>query len=478
MEGVKKKFGGRKMDYGFLSLAPAFVALGLALITREALFSILVGILVGIVITGQNIVMGFSGLMQSALGNADFIWIVGIEVFIGIMVALFQKSGAMQAFQEQLGKKSLTARKAQTIAWLLGIFIFFSDYFSPLYVGTVMRGITDKAKVSREKLAYICDSTSAPVCTLIPFSSWGIYMAGLLVGIGTFADKDIAQAAIIKMVPYNFYGILTVFMVGLISTGILKDFGPMKKAEKRAMEEGKPFADNARPLLSNDLDNVQPKEGIRSSLFINFYMPAIIVICVTIGTYIFMGSAKTLEGFICAAAYQFIVMLIQKMGTISELVEASVAGIKSVLSAILILALAYCLNAISKQLGTAQYVVNLTESWMTPALLIGLTFLICGFIAFFTGTSWGTYAIMTPICMTLAFKLTGGVLSPVIYATIAAIMGGGCFGDHCSPLSDTTILSSLASGSDHIDHVKTQLPYALVSGGLAVMGYFILGIIL
>ena len=422
--------------------------------------------------------MGFSGLLQNALGNADFIWIISIEVFIGMMIALFQKSGAIQAFGEVIEKRSLKSRGAQLIAWLLGIFIFFSDYFSPLYVGTVMRDITDKARVSREKLAYICDSTSAPVCTLIPFSSWGIYMAGLLVGIGVFVDKDIALSAVVKMVPYNFYGILSVAMVGLIAAGIVKDYGPMKKAEDRAMNEGKPLSDTARPLLGKELTQIKPNEGIKPNLLLNFFMPALIIISVTLGTYIVLGSAKTLEGFIAAVAYQFVVMLIQKMGTISELVETAVEGIKSVMTAMLILALAYCLNSISKELGTAQYIISASEAWMSPALLLALTFIICGIVSFFTGTSWGTYAIMTPICVPLAFTLTGGAATTLVFATIGAVMGGGCFGDHCSPLSDTTILSSLAAGSDHIDHVKTQLPYTLTVAVISAAGYLVMGLLL
>ena len=171
-------------------------------------------------------------------------------------------------------------------------------------------------------------------------------------------------------------------------------------------------------------------------------------------------------------------MLIQKMATISELVEVAIEGIKGIASAILILALAYCLNQISKELGTANYVVSMTEAWMTPTLLLVFTFLTCGFVSFFTGTSWGTYAIMTPIAIPLAFALTGGVINNVIYATIAAIMGGGCFGDHCSPISDTNILSSLAAGSDHMDHVKTQMPYALLAAGISCIFYLGLGFIL
>ncbi|MGF6376094.1 Na+/H+ antiporter NhaC [Clostridiales Family XIII bacterium PM5-7] len=465
-------------NFGILSLAPAVIALVLAFATRDALFSILIGIIVGVVITGQNVVTGFTGVVQDALGNADFIWVIAIEVFIGIMVAYFQKSGAISAFADLIGKRNLQRRGASTLAYLLGIFIFFSDYFSPLYVGNVMRPITDKAKVAREKLAYICDSTSAPICCLIPFTSWGIYMAGLLVGVGTIATAEQAQSVIISSVPYNFYCIFALVLCGLIGCKVIPDYGPMRKAEKRAFEEGKLFADGATPLLSRELDNIKPKEGIKPNLLINFLAPAFIIIGITIGTYIILGSAKTLEAFVVAVAYQFVTMLIQRMATLKEMIETAVEGIKSVMSAMLILALAYCINSISGTLGTANYVISVTEAWMTPALVVVLTFLICAFISFFTGTSWGTYAIMTPIALPLAFAATGGTLGPVVYATVAAIMGGGCFGDHCSPLSDTTILSSLASGSDHVDHVKTQLPYACTAAAFGCVGFILVGMTL
>lgn len=483
-------------DYGVLSLLPAVIALVLAFATRDAIFSLIIGCLIGILILGQNIFIGTSQLLQNALGNADFIWVLGIEVFVGIMVALFQKSGAIMAFSQMIEKRAkdgstnlnsdgseavktkpagLTAKGAQIVAWLLGIFIFFSDYFSPLYTGTVMKDITDKARVSREKLAYICDSTSAPICTLIPFTSWGIYVAGLLVGIGVFTDNVSATNAVVQMVKFNFYGIFAIAMVGLVAAGIIPDFGPMRKAEKRARETGKVIGDNAKPLIGKELSEITPNEGIKPNLFLNFFAPALIIIGVTVGTYIFLGSAKTLEAFIAAVAYQFIVMLIQRMGTINELVETAVDGIKGVMSAILILALAYCLNSITKDLGTANFVINTTRAWMTPSLLLVFAFLICAFISFFTGTSWGTYAIMIPIAVPLAFELTGGAATTLVFATIAAVVGGGCMGDHCSPLSDTTILSSLGAGSDHVDHVKTQAPYALTVAGISCILYLIIG---
>ena len=465
-------------SYGILSLLPALTALILAFVTRDAVISLLIGVLIGIVVTGQNLLLGFTGLLQNALGNGDFIWVLSIEVFVGIMVAFFQKSGAIEAFSKKIEKKNIGARGAQILAWLLGIFIFFSDYFSPLYVGTVMQKITDKARVSREKLAYICDSTSAPVCTLIPFGAWGVYEAGLLVGLGAFVDKTVAMDAVIHMVPYNFYGIIATLMVGLIALGIVPEFGPMAKAEKRARETGKVIGDNAKPLLGKELSEIKPNEGIKPNLIINFFAPAIIIIGITLGTYIVTGSSKTLEAFIAAVAFQFVSMLIQKMGTVRELVETGTNGIKGIISAIIILALAYCINAISKELGTANFVVSVTKTWITPTLLLVFTFLVCAFISFFTGSSWGTYAIVTPIVVPLAFELTGGAITSLVYATIGAVMGGGCFGDHCSPLSDTTILSSLAAGSDHIDHVKTQLPYAAAAAGVSAVLYVVLGFIL
>jgi Na+/H+ antiporter NhaC len=463
------------MDYGILSLAPALIALILAFITRDALFSIILGVLVGIGISGENLLFGFTGILQSALGNADFIWVAAIEVFIGILVAFFMKSGAIQGVTDFVGRKNIKQRGAQIAAALLGVFIFFSDYFSPLFVGNTMRGVTDKARVSREKLAYICDCTSAPVCILVPFTSWGVYVAGLLVGIGALTDVSISTDAVIRAVPFQFYGFLTLAMVFALASGVLKDFGPMAKAEKRALETGQVYAEGSNPLLSEELETIKPREGIKCNLFVNFLMPAIIIIVITVGTWQILGSAKTLEAFVVAVAYQFVTLLVQKMASLKEIMDCVMIGIRSVMGATMILAAAYCINSISKTLGTANFIISISEAWITPATLLFLTFLVCAVISFFTGTSWGTYAIMIPICIPLAFSMTGGETTNLIFATIAAVMGGGAFGDHCSPLSDTTILSSLGAGSDHIDHTKTQLPYALTVAAVSSVAYLILG---
>ena len=347
-------------------------------------------------------------------------------MFIGILVAYFQKSGAIKAFADKVDAMNLTRKGAESMSFALGMFIFFSDYFSPLYVGNVMRPITDKAKASREFLAYVCDSTSSPICCLIPFTSWGIYVSGLLVGIGCIADTQMGQDVVVHAAPFNFYCIFALLLCGLLGCGVIPHYGPMKKAEKRALEEGKPYADGATPLLSKELDQITPDPNCKANLLIDFLMPAIIIIGITVGTYIILGSAKTLEAFVVAVVYQFVTILLQKKATVKVLMETAVEGIKSVMAAILILSMAYCMNSVTKQLGTAQYIISITEDWMTPMLLLVITFLVCAVISFLTGSSWGSYAIMIPIVMPLAFTLTGGELGTVVYAAVGAVMGGGC----------------------------------------------------
>jgi len=375
-----------------------------------------------------------------------------------------------------VSKKVKSRRGVQLMAWFLGMFIFFRDYFSPLFVGPVMKNLTDKAKISREKLAYICDSTSAPMSVLVPFTAWGVFLSGLLIGHGPITDQAIATQVFIKSVGFNFYAILAVLMVGLIAMGIIPEFGPMKKAEKRAMEEGKVFSDTAQPLMGSELSDIKKSEKIDNSrLFLNFIFSVLIVIAVAVGTYIVLGSAKTLEVFMYAVFFLGTMLLLQKL-TVKEVFDTAVQGIKGVTPVILILAMAYLINTVSKELGAAQYVINITENWMSPAMLPLLTFAIAAFISFSTGTSWGTYAIVMPIAVPMAFAFSGGAIGTLLFATVGAVAGGGVFGDHCSPLSDTTILSSFGAASDHIDHVKTQLPYASAAAGVALVMYLIIGI--
>ncbi len=464
------------VNYGAWSVLPAVMAVIFAFITREAVYSLLLASITGLFILGEGL-WGLPRIFMKALGNGDFIWVVMIEVFIGILVAFFLKTGSTAEFSRVAGGKIKTRKGVQLLGWFLGMFIFFSDYFSPLFVGPVMKDLTDKAKISREKLAYICDSTSAPMAVLIPFSAWGVFIAGLLIGYGPITDVAVATQVFFKSVAFNFYAILAVLMVGLIALGIVPEFGPMKRAEERAMKEGKVLGDNAQPLMGVELSEIQMAEEIvKPRLFINFIFPVLIVICVAVGTYIFLGSAKTLEAFMFAVFFLGIALVAQRL-MIKDIFDTAVQGIKGVTPAIIILAMAYVINTLSKEVGTAQYVIESTQSWLTPTILPLIVFLLCAGISFSTGTSWGTFAIMIPIAIPLAFSFTGNQIDPLVFATVGAIAGGGVFGDHCSPLSDTTILASFGAASDHIDHVKTQLPYASVAALITLIAYLIIGIL-
>ena len=461
------------VDLGPLSLVPASVAILLAFLTRNTVFSLAVACLAGVLVAGDNL-LGFPRLLVSALGNEDFSWIFLLELFIGILIAFFQRTGAILNFSSFIERRRMTRKRVQLIAWFMGMFVYFSDYFSPLFVGSTMRALSDRFKVSREKLAYICDSTSAPVSILVPITGWAVLVAGLIVGMGPIEDTADAMAAFILSIPFNLYSILAVMMVGLIAAGILPDFGPMKKAEERALNEGKLTRDDAQPLMADELTGIDPYPGIRTSLFWNFVFPVLLVIGFAVGSVTLTGSARPMESFLLASVTAAIVMRIQGI-PLAEITDTAMAGIKGIMPAIIILAFAYALNDLSATLNTADYIISVTESWLTPKVLPVLAFLITSFVAFSTGTSWGTYAIMIPIAVPLAFSFSANEMDTVVYATIAAVSGGGVFGDHCSPLSDTSILASTGAASDHIDHVKTQLPYAAIIGGISILLYLAIG---
>ena len=283
--------------------------------------------------------------------------------------------------------------------------------------------------------------------------------------------------AFVYAVPFNLYAWLSVLVVGLVIVGVVPLFGPLKRAEARAQNEGKVFRDGADPLLGEELTDLQPFEGVRTHLFLNFVLPVLIVIGVAVSTFVVMGSAKTMEAFLAAAVVLGVIMRLQGI-PLNDIMKTATAGMKGVMPAILILALAYSLNQLSKEMGTAGYIVEISRDWLSPTLLPAITFLLAALIAFATGSSWGTFAIMMPISVPVAFVFTGDTLTPLVYATIAAVAGGGVFGDHCSPLSDTTVLASTGSACDHMDHVRTQIPYALAVALVSLAIYLLVGVTL
>lgn len=454
---------------GILSVVPAALAIILAFVTRDAIFSLALASIVGFVILGNGLA-DFPGFLINTIADDSFAWVFFIELLIGVLIALFQLSDVSSSFYRYAEKKQITRKQGQVAAWFSGLAVFFSDYFSPVFVGTSLRPLTDKLKISREKLAYICDSTSAPVIILIPITGWAVYITGILEKSIPGASAEDAFAIFTNSIIYNFYAILAVLLVGLIAFGVVKDFGPMKAAEERAQKEGKVLSDDAVPMIGQELDDIKKPEGINTKFSLNFVVPVAIIIAINVGSFILYQNAEIVLSFSAAIAYLIILLTIQGAG-ISHVVNTSVDGIKAVMPAVMILLFAYAINAISQQAGTGDYLVSISQGLITPAILPAIIFLVSAIIAFATGTSWGTFAIVIPIAAAMSLALVGTPNSVYFYMAIGAACGGGVFGDHCSPLSDTTVLSSMGAASDHMHHVRTQIPYALTAAALSLLGF-------
>ncbi len=453
-----------EMNWGMWSLLPLLVTLVLAFITRSALIAMLAGTFVGSLMMGAIPGVGLNQLFQSSLGNGDFIWICEIVLLIGILFQLFRRAGVLGEFARRFAGGSGNRRSVELSAWGMG-FVIVDDYFSPLLTGAVMRPMSDRARVPREKLAFILDSTTASVCILVPFTAWGAYIASLIAAQGgAVGSVEEGLAVFIGAIKYNFYPMLMLLFTLLVCAGVIPDFGPMRKAERRAAETGELVRPGGKPLVSDDEGEAFAEvAGQKPSLLLELLVPILLLILIGTLSIIFTGGVKIVEAFMLANGWMFAVLGLKgRFRNISEVGDVIVAGTKSVMAALLIIALAYALNAVTTELGAGQFIVNQFTSGLSPNSLIVITFLLTAAISFSTGTSWGAYAMMMPVALPVTFEFTGGEISPLVYQTVAAIAGGGIFGDHASPVSDTTVLSSVGAGSDHIDHVITQLPYALL----------------
>jgi Na+/H+ antiporter NhaC len=323
------------MDLGVFSLLPAVIAIVLSFATRNTVVSLMLACIVGTLMAGEGL-LGFPNLLKASLGTSSFAWVMLLNTFIGVLVAFFQKTGAIQGFAQYIQDKNLSRRAIQLVAWFLGMFVYFSDSFSPLFVGTTMRGISDKAKISREKLSYIADSGAAPVSVLVPITGWAAYLSGLAIGVGAIVTQEDAMGLFIRAIPYNFYAVFTIAFVGLIAGGIIKDFGPMKKAESRAMNEGKVLRDGAIPLIGRELTEMESFPGLKPRVFLNFLLPVIMIITIAMGTYLTLKSAKTMEAFLFVLIFMGISMFFQGV-PFKEIMDTATNGIKCSVPAVFIL---------------------------------------------------------------------------------------------------------------------------------------------
>ena len=476
----------------FWALIPAIVAIVLALITKEVYSSLLIGVIVGAlfasktvsetgVVTGFNFIGTVRGLMEggiiSVVSDSYNVGILVFLVILGTMVALMNKAGGSAAFGEWAGSHIKSRVGAQLMTLLLGCIIFIDDYFNCLTVGSVMRPVSDKHNISRAKLAYIIDATAAPVCIIAPISSWAAAVAG-------FVEGEDGFSLFIHAIPFNYYAILTIVMMVVII--LLKfDYGPMKRHEINAIEKGDLFTSG------QTMTPVEEVKGNERGRVIDMLFPIIcLIVCCIIGmiyTGGFFEGANVIESFsnsdaslglalgsFVALIITIIYMLCRRVLPFAECMKSLPEGFKAMVPAILILVLAWSLKTMTDTLGAATFVAtamsNVADQFM--GFLPAIIFLVGVGLAFATGTSWGTFGILIPIVV--------GVFPnnpELLIIGIAACMAGAVCGDHCSPISDTTIMASAGSQSNHINHVSTQLPYAMTVAFVSCITYIIAGFV-
>ncbi|WP_258083591.1 Na+/H+ antiporter NhaC family protein [Thermococcus thermotolerans] len=488
-------------DFGILSLLPPLVAIILAIWTKRVILALFAGVWIGgVMVSGWNPVTGTTQTLDWIVANATDDWNVKILLFdflIGAGVGLIYKSGGAYAIGRALASKVKSSRGASLMGWLLGVLIFFDDYTNTIIVGNTMRPITDRTRVSREMLAYIDDSTAAPVAGLAIVSTWIGYEVGLIGDAFSKLNVDLtsvggAYGAWAHSVPFRFYSILAIILVFIVAL-THRHYGAMLQAEMRARKEGKVLRDGARPLMTTEVDLGMPKEGGSVHIFI---WPILTLIFVTLygmwytggggevyatdGLMGVLGNSDSalalLWGSFAMVVVALFLVLVTRQMTVEEAEDAIVRGMKQMVIANTILLLAWSIKSATDAVGTAPYIVDLAKSaGVTGSWVPLIVFLISMFISFTTGTSWGTFSIMLPIAIPLAYGVTG-YLGPEVFAAIGAVFAGGIFGDHCSPISDTTIMSSMFSGSDHIDHVTTQVPYAMTASGVGIILYLLFGL--
>ncbi len=505
--------------FGIWTIVPPLVAIILAFITKNVILSLFIGVFSGTFLlqlngfnVGSAFVNGFLDIINRIVESLSDPWNAGIILqclTIGGLIALVSKMGGARAIAESLAKRAKSPASAQLITWLMGLLVFFDDYANSLIVGPIMRPITDKMKVSREKLSFIVDATAAPIAGIALISTWvGLEISLIRDGYLSIGQEVNAYGIFVSTIPYRFYNILMLLFVVLTAV-LVKEFGPMLKAERRARTTGKVMSDGSQAAASSEDKTLEPKEGIKLSIWNAIIPIGTLIVFAFLGFY-FNGYQAIMSGEDVALIQQLtnsplsfvsiretfsnsdasivlfqaallasivaVVMAVgQKILTVSEALETWVDGMKTLVITGVILLLAWSLSSVIKELGTAAFLVSALSSTIPKFLLPSIIFILGSIISFATGTSYGTMGILMPLAIPLAHAISPD--PNFVIASVGAVLTGAIFGDHCSPISDTTILSSMGSGCDHIDHVKTQLWYSLTVGLITILfGYIPAGL--
>ena len=463
-------------EANWMSILPPLLAIVLAIITRQVILSLSVGIWIGFCLLESVNPLAGIGLALDGIVNvfsdAGDTRVLMFTLIIGGLIATMEKLGGVRGFIHLLEHRDwvTNGKRAQWLAYTTGIVVFIESNITLLIAGAISRPLFDRYKISREKLAYIIDSTSAPICVLIPLNAWGAVIISLLAS----AEIDNPIDVFIHAIPFNFYPIVVIIFCAFV-IGKNIEIGPMKKAQERT-EAGELLWANATSMVDPSILSQQVEHTDADKARFMTAPIAVMVIGMPLGLFVTgdgdlsagSGSTSVLWAVLAALVTSWGLALQQRRLNLEELMQTFLKGAGGLLPVTMILLFALALGDVANLLGTGAYVAQLVQQNIPLALLLPLLFIISGFIAFAIGSSWGTFAIMIPLAMQIAVPLD---LNSSLF--LAAVLSGSVFGDHASPISDTTVVASMASATDHIDHVRTQLPYALISGGIAAFAFLL-----
>ena len=464
---VSKTFIPKDGDLGAWSLVPALFLVVYIFATKRILESLILASLMGFIMVsdGGNLLGTFSDSLLGVMMAEDIAWLIIVCGLMGSIISLIERSGGAFAFGEWAATKATSRKSALIWTWILGIIIFIDDYLNSLTVGSCMTSLTDKHKVPREFLSYVVSSTAAPLCVLIPISTWAVFCGRLLETNGWAPEGD-GLLYFIKTIPFNFYGWAAALLVPLIVLGIVPIFGPMKAAEKRVADGG-PLAPPGSEKIDIHADTDQI-EIPKHPKMVNLFLPIIVLVVSTI-----IFDVDMQMGVLCTLAFMFILYLAQGLMSAMEFADVCVKGLQSMIMPLMLMVLAFLFGEVNDQIGFTSYVINSAAQVMTPALMPFIIFMALSVTEFITGTNWGMYIIALPIVIPLATELDVNMA-----LAVAAVLSAGVLGSHCCFYSDATILTSSACGCDNFRHAFTQMPFGLLAGVIAAIGFLICGFIM
>lgn len=449
---------------GIFSVIPAVFLIIYICITKRILEALILASLMGFMMADPaTCLSNFADSLQGVMMSEDIAWLILVCGLMGSIIALVDKAGGAMAFGEWVAKRAKSKHAVMMWTWVLGIVIFLDDYLNALVIGSCMAPLCDKHKSPREFLAFIVDSTAAPACVLIPISTWGVFVGGLL-EVNGWAPAGEGLKYFIKTIPYNFYAWVGLLIVPLFIFNVIKPFGPMKRAEERVAAGG--------PICPPGSEKIDMRGGkgntiVENPRIINFFVPILSLVVFTV-----LFDVDMAMGVYCTLAVMFVFYMVQGVMTGEEFWECFVQGIKNMINSLMLMVLAFLFAEVNSQVGFTYYMIHTAERFMTPALVPLVVFIVLSITEFVTGTNWGMYVIALPIVIPLAMDM--GVNVPL---AVSAVISAGVFGSHICFYSDATVITSAATGCDNFAHAKTQMPYGILAAVITMVLYLVAGFV-